>query len=395
MDDLTAFREDVAKWFAENAPQDWRGRAAELDAEQWEAFQRAWLATLNTRGFAAPHVPTEWGGAGLSTREQAVLFEEWARADAPSIDMFGISTIHLPSTLLRAGSPEQQAAYVRQAINGVIWCQGFSEPEAGSDLVSLRTSARRDGDDYVISGQKIWSSQAANAKHCLLLARTDPDAAPRAGITYFIVDMDSPGIEVRPIRQSTGHDEFCEIFLDAVRVPAANVIGRPGDGWRIAQTTLETERSVLAYAEIARLAHALNRVVTDARARAPELFRANENEIATLMGRQAALEQLAMTTLDAIDGDRRQAGIASVLKVAFSELLRDVFDLAVRLGGAASLVMPPSPRFTGFITGDWTLDWLTSFGWLIAGGTNEIQRNIIAEQVLELPREPRPHGSRS
>ena len=215
--------------------------------KSYVAFQRWWMAERSKVGLATPHWPKEYGGAGLTLRHLVAIADEMARADAPQARIFTISLIHMPGTLFPHGTEEQKRRYLPGVAKGELWCQGFSEPNSGSDLASLRTRAVRDGDHYVINGQKIWSSSSMYADHCLLLTRTDPNAQKHRGITYFIMDMHAPGVEVRPIRQANGRSEFGELFLTDVRIPAENMIGAENNGWRIAQATLGSERGVIAF----------------------------------------------------------------------------------------------------------------------------------------------------
>jgi alkylation response protein AidB-like acyl-CoA dehydrogenase len=390
-DGVAAFRTEVATWFGQNKPTITHRELQAMDAVEFLDFQRSWLTRLNTVGFAAPHVPVEFGGAGLDPQRQAIVHEEWARAEAPLVSAFEISLYHLPGTMLGAGRPEQIDAYVRQAIEGVIWCQGFSEPSAGSDLAALRTRATRSGGDWVVSGQKIWSSHADVADHCLLLARTDPDSAKHAGISYFVLDMDQPGVTVVPIRQVTGQAEFCEIFLDEARIPARNIIGEPGDGWRIAQSTLTSERTALTVATIERIGVALTRLrdeLLGSGVGARHELTQIEAQLAELMSRQLAARSLVGDVIGLIRDERAAAGLASVLKLTFSQLLQDVMAFAVQARGQQSLATEAAPNFVGYVSGDWPVDWLQSWGWTISAGTNEIQRTIIAERLLGMPREP-------
>ena len=245
--DLPAFRQEIRDWLAEVVPADWKARMVRASNEEFIAFQRWWMAERSKVGLAIPHWPKEYGGAGLTLRHLIVIADEMARADAPQARLFTISLIHLPGTLFPHGTEAQKRRYLAGVAKGDVWCQGFSEPNSGSDLASLRTRAVRDGDHYVINGQKIWSSNSMYADYCILLTRTDPDAQKHRGISYFIMDMRSPGVEVRPIRQANGRAEFGELFLTNVRIPAENMIGRENNGWRVAQATLASERGVIAF----------------------------------------------------------------------------------------------------------------------------------------------------
>src|SRR5689334_16980996 len=243
--DLSAFRRSIRDWLAEVVPPDWKSRMARASNEDYIAFQRWWMAERSKVGLAISHWPKEYGGAGLSRRHLIAIADEMARADAPQNRLFTISLIHMPGTLLPHGTEAQKRRYLQGVANGEVWCLGFSEPNAGSDLASLRCRAVRDGDSWVVSGQKVWSSKAHFADWCLLLVRTDPDAPKHKGISLLVVDMRSTGITWRPLVQISGRKEFNELFLEDVRVPVDNLIGAPGAGWPIIRTALAHERGTL------------------------------------------------------------------------------------------------------------------------------------------------------
>lgn len=391
------FETQVVAWFERHVPRDWPGSVESMSFDEYVDFQRDWLQTLNRRGFGAPGVPQRWGGGGYSLHEQATIFSAGARVGAPPTDAFEVSLNHVPATLLTAGDEAQQERYVRNAIAGTLWCQGFSEPGAGSDLASLTTRAVKDGAGWRITGQKIWSSHAAHARHCLLLARSDPSSRRHEGITYFILDMDQPGVSVRPIRQIHGPSNFCELFLDAVWVPEENVVGEVNGGWEVAQTTLAAERGPIALptierigAQLASLAASLDR---DRLEEAP--LSGAQATIAALIARHAAVRSLALDTVDlsarGADGGR----LNSVLKIAWSELLQAVSGAAMLLARERVLAEPIPDNFLGYVSGRSGTDWLGSWAATIAGGANEIQRNIVSERLLGLPREPSPHPGTS
>ena len=384
---IEEFRAEVAAWFRENAPKDWIERTRAMTPEQYRKFGLEWLATLNTKGYGAPGVERQWGGGGYGAREQAVIYEEWARAEAPGMEQFIVSLHHVPGTFGLVGTPEQQERYIRPALYGEGWCQGFSEPGSGSDLASLRLPAVQTEDGWEVSGQKIWTSNAQTAKYCLLLARTDPASQGSRGISYFVLDMDQPGVQVRPIRQNTGYAEFCELFLDRAKIPAENVIGEIGQGWVVAQRTLAAERGPAGFDMIARLVVTLEQIgrcfdETDATG-------ANRRQLAVLVARTALVRSLALDAADALTVGTDSGGLASLLKLSFSELLHDIMNFATVALGAESLIAQDNPNWRGFVSGDWTNDWIGSWGWTISAGTNEIQRNIIAEKLLGMPREPK------
>src|ERR1700757_2135864 len=257
------FRAAVKAWCAEHVPSHWREAQTGVSDQQFVDFQKWWFQELRGAGFAVPHWPREWGG-GMSVSEQIILYQELAAHDAPRLVLAFVGIHHAASTLLAAGTDEQRRRHLPAILDGEIWVQGFSEPEAGSDLASLRTSARRDGDSYIVNGQKLWASGGMHADWCLLLARTDPNAPKRKGISYFLLDMSTAGIEVRPIRNAIGESHFCEIFLNDVKIPAANLIGAENAGWQVAQATLGAERGLTMLELAERLGHAGFRWLVDA-----------------------------------------------------------------------------------------------------------------------------------
>ncbi|HRP98971.1 MAG TPA: acyl-CoA dehydrogenase family protein [Terrimesophilobacter sp.] len=380
----SAFREEVREWFRENAPRNWADNVASLEEAEFVEHQRRWLQLLNTRGFGSPHVPREWGGGGFSVQEQVVVYEEWVRSGAPPLDTFLVSRFHVPSTLLLAGSIEQQERFVRAAIDGQIWCQGFSEPEAGSDLASLRARATPVEGGWLISGQKTWSSNAHLADYCLLLARTGTEESRAKSITYFILDMSSSGVSVRPIRQINGHSEFSEVFLDDVFVPSENVIGNLNEGWSIAQSTLQTERGPIGVELIERCILGIEQLSSQI----GDETSAESVKLAALSAHAFAVRALAY---DIIAADDLKS--FSVLKVAYTELIHDVADFGMQLAGLSVLQDGPERHFQGWVTGNWSRDWLSSWGNTIAAGATEVQLDIIANTLLAMPREPRPSGS--
>jgi len=390
MDDMTDFRAEVRAWFDAHAPHDWKLALPNMNNAEYGDFQCKWLRTLGTRGFAAPHVPVEWGGGGYDVHRQAVIYEEWTRADAPALNLYPVSLFHVPGTILAVGTSWQKDTFVRAAVDGTVWCQGFSEPGAGSDLAALRTRADRVEGGWRVTGQKIWSSNADLADHCLLLARTDPEATRSQGISYFIMDMHQQGVEVRPIRQSTGHEEFCEIFLDGAWIPEAYLLGEENRGWQVAQGTLATERGPVGLEIIERTRTSLIELGAalgdDDTGRAAVV----RQELARLTAHAEAVRAFAADMVDGAARGDASFGSASLLKIAFSELLRDMTGYASLISGLSGLVDPGQRHQVGFVSGDWTIDWLGSWGWTIAAGTSEVQRNIVAEQVLGLPRESRP-----
>jgi alkylation response protein AidB-like acyl-CoA dehydrogenase len=385
-------RERYRAWLEAHVPAGWRSQVEAGGRDAAVALGRAWMRELDDGGWAAPSWPVEHGGMNATVAEQVVMFEENARADAPSTALSSIALNHAGATLLAHGTDAQRARHLERIRRGdEIWCQGFSEPNAGSDLAALRTRAVRDGDHYVVTGQKVWSSLATHADWCLLLARTDPDAAKRRGISYLLVDLRSPGVEVRPLRQISGAAEFCEIFLDEVRVPVTDRIGPEHEGWKISQTTLAAERGPFFLPAI----HALRGQVRDAagalRASAPAgLPPAHDPGYRQQLARDyAEVEILAELYQGVLAGQQvgHSGPEASLVKLYYSELLHRLTRHVVEAEGmSAQLGEPLAPDDDR--GGSWMLEHLGSWGMTIGGGTSEIQRNLIAERVLGLPREP-------
>ncbi|TQS43326.1 acyl-CoA dehydrogenase family protein [Cryptosporangium phraense] len=373
------FRDAVRGWCSAHVPADWRSAQTGVPDEEFVRFQQDWFGELRRAGLAVPHWPAEWGG-GLSVAQQVVLYQELAAADAPRLVLAFVAIHHAAATLLAAGTSEQRERHLPAILDGEIWVQGFSEPGAGSDLASLRTSARRDGDHYVIDGQKLWASGAAHADWCLLLARTDPAAPKRRGISYFLLDMRSPGIDVRPIRQATGESHFCELFLDDVAVPAANLIGAENDGWRVAGATLGAERGTTMLELAERLGNAGFRWLVEACRPLDDPVVADR-----LAQFETEIEGLRGLCRSVVEGSPGPAD-ASVVKLVYSELLQRLMDFGTEVGGLATHTVLRKPASSGWESGAWALDFLGSWEWTIPGGTSEIQRTIVAERGLGLPR---------
>jgi alkylation response protein AidB-like acyl-CoA dehydrogenase len=389
--ELADARTRIRSWCEAHVPEDWEHRLAGATPEEFVAFHCDWVRTLRDGGYLVPHWPAERGGRPLA--EQIVIQQEMARAHAPELRVHMISLNHAAATLMEHGDEHQQRL-LAGILEGDIWCQGFSEPNAGSDLAALQTRAVRDGDHYVVNGQKIWSSMANHAQWCLLLARTDPRAPKRKGISYFILDLATPGIEIRPIRQATGDEEFCEIFLTDVRVPVAHRIGEEGEGWSIAQTTLTNERGSAIVDLHERLAEALERLCVEANTTlAPNGRRVSDDgaigqELARVATEVDILGLLASKMLRNLLSRGNLGPEASIIKLFYSETLQHLTELGIRVRGLPAQVDQGRPFACSWTSGDWLMDHIGSWTWTIAGGTNEIQRNVIGERVLGLPREP-------
>jgi alkylation response protein AidB-like acyl-CoA dehydrogenase len=388
-DPLDTLRTELRGWLTQHAPADWRAAATH---EEFVASQRDWFAQLVKVGYAIPHWPAEWPGGGRSLAEQKVIYEELARADTPRLLLSFVSTYHAFATLHECGSPEQQARYLPRILEGETWCQGFSEPGAGSDLAAVKTKAERvsrsGADIYVINGQKVWSTMAQYADKCLLLARTSSEGVKQAGMTYFLMDMKAPGVTVRPIHQIQGDEEFAEIFLDNVEVPLADRVGEEGQGWAVAQATLSSERGLTLMELGYRMRDSLRRVAdligSTGRGEDAGVLR----DFGQLVTQVDAVCALTDRFLDNRMQGIERVGDASIVKTAYSQALRAYAELGVRLGGVTEQYRAPI-TYGDLNSGNWMADFMNSYAWTIAGGSEEIQRNIIAERMLEMPREPK------
>jgi alkylation response protein AidB-like acyl-CoA dehydrogenase len=385
--DLGDFRAGVRDWCRAHVPGGWRTAQTGVPDEEYVAFQRWWLAELRSAGYAVPHWPERWGG-GMPVERQVVLYQELAAHDAPRLVLAFVAIHHAAATLLEAGTDEQRARHLPAILDGEIWCQGFSEPEAGSDLASLRTSARRDGDRYIVNGQKLWASGAAHADWCLLLARTDPAARKRHGISYFLLDMRTPGIDVRPIENAVGESHFCEIFLSDVAVPAASLVGAENAGWQAAQATLGAERGLTMLELAERLGNAGFRWLVESCASAGTLDSTLvADRLAGFETEIAGLRALCRDLVRRHENGRAGPADASIVKLYYSELLQRMTGFGAEVTGLPSHAVLRKPASSGWESGAWMLDFIGSWEWTIPGGASEIQRNIIAERGLGLPRE--------
>ncbi len=349
------------------------------------------MARLATNGYVTPHWPRPWG-RDASPIEQLVIDEELKAALAPKpINPIGIGWAG--PTLLVAGTPEQQARYLPGLLDGSeIWCQLFSEPEAGSDLASLTTRAVRDGDEYVLNGQKVWTTLAQWSRYGILLARTDPDAEPHRGISYFVLDMQSPGITVRPIKQMDHDAMFNEVFFEDVRIPEANLVGDENDGWRLAKVTLGNERVSLsgegALWGRGPTAHdVLDLVRADGAVADPVL----RQRLAALYIESEVLRLIRLRTVSAKVQGLEPGPEASVRKALADEHGQHVMAMAVELAGSDGMLLDRGPF--GAATSEWAKGYLYSRALTIGGGTSEVQRNILAERILGLPRDAGPTPS--
>jgi alkylation response protein AidB-like acyl-CoA dehydrogenase len=392
MPDLETFREETRRWLEANAPAAMRTPPRSADEVCWGgrkgqygADTRRWLAVMAERGWTAPTWPREYGGGGLTKEEAKVLAQEMAALRLrPPLMGFGLEMIG--PLLLQAGNEAQKREHIPKIVRGEIrWCQGYSEPGAGSDLAGLQTRAVRDGDHFVVNGQKVWTSYGDKADWMFLLVRTNTEKK-HAGITFLLMDMDTPGVSVRPIKLISGASPFTETFITDVRVPVANVVGEIDAGWNIAKTLLRFERNMIADAFKER--EDRNRLLKLARRYVgPESGRLADPVLRDRMT-QVELDQLALDLTLSRSRDRLKAGQppgpeASIFKLYGTELNQRRRELAGAIAGPQALGWE-GPGFTPEELG-MTRDWLRSRGNTIEGGTSEIQLNIIAKQVLGLP----------
>ncbi|MCA1727426.1 MAG: acyl-CoA dehydrogenase family protein [Actinobacteria bacterium] len=384
-----SYRADLRAWLSRETPAFWgevRNRHGYPEPER----HREWSRMLHEAGFVGVSWPEEFGGHGRPLSFSAIALEEQARTGAPGhINVIGLGMAG--PTIIAHGTPDQKSKYLKPLLTAEeVWCQGFSEPGAGSDLGSLRTRAVRDGDDYVVNGQKVWSSFAHVADRCILLARTDPEAPKHAGISYFLLDMHSDGVETRPLVQITGDPEFNEIFLTDVRIPAESLLGGDGAGWHVAMTTLLHERASLGFALQARLELLFNRLLELARDTGRDDSAATEEPVARdrIAGLYADLQALRFTNYRSLSA-LLKTGVpgpeGSAIKLHWSLTNQRLTRFALELQGMAALLDGEAAVDDGF----WQYQQLRSRGNTIEAGTSEILRNIVAERVMGLPRSAR------
>ncbi|MFJ6798145.1 acyl-CoA dehydrogenase [Streptomyces sp. NPDC091268] len=387
------FRARLRAWLAEVLPE----LPAKPSPDDWparRAYDLGWQRRLHDAGYAGLHWPVDAGGRGATPTQHLIFLEETERAGAPYVGANFVGLLHAGPTIAAEGTPEQRARWLPPVLRGEeVWCQGFSEPGAGSDLASLRTRAVRDGDDYVVTGSKIWTSHAEVADWCELLVRTEPvsEAVPKhRGITWLAMPMDAPGVSVRPLRTLAGSTEFAEVFLDEVRIPVAHRVGAENDGWRVTMVTLSFERGTAFAGEVVACRRTLGELARAARANGRWDDPVLRRRLGRLHGEFGALwrltqwnvsESMAVPPARAGSKDRGSFGAVpgiggSVFKLAYSHARQELYDTAAEVLGAASLSLEEQ----------WTADRLSSLSYTIAAGTSEIQRNIVAERILGLPK---------
>jgi alkylation response protein AidB-like acyl-CoA dehydrogenase len=385
-----AFRAGLRRWLAENLPEGWGSPGyREPDGDARVALYKDWSLRLYEAGYVGLNWPKAYGGHEAPITFGAILLEEMGRAEAPEhIGVIGLGMAG--PTIMAHGTEEQKERFLKTILTGEeVWCQGFSEPNAGSDLAAVQTKAVRDGDHFVVTGQKVWSSFAHIADRCILVARTDATGNKHEGLTYFLMDMHAPGVETRPLRQITGDDEFNEIFMDGVRIPADRVVGEVGEGWRVAITTLMNERANLGIALTARLDVAFRKLVALAKATARNGSRAADDplvrdRLADLYGDVQALRFTNYRAFSTFLKTGRPGPEGSVAKLFWSEANQRLTKVALEIEGTFAMLGAGSERAVE--AGRWQYLQLRSRGNTIEAGTSEILRNIIAERVLGLPK---------
>lgn len=387
-----AFRAELRAWLEANLPPGWLAGRRDIPHEERARYEffRDWQRTLYRGGWLAPEWPRQHGGRGASSREQMIYTEELARVDAPRIlDNVGLGIVG-PS-FIGVGSAAQQQRFLPGILSAEeMWSLGFSEPNAGSDLASLRCRAERDGDDWVINGQKVWSSRAHLARWCLLLARTDPQASRHRGISCLLVPMDAPGLTIRPTRQLTGESEFCELFFDACRIPAANILGPEHGGWNVIQTALGHERGTLWATEFkirlekgARsLAALYRRLRREGQVDAGQLERLRPR-VAQAWIEATAFAAQTLRSLPLLERATTPPPEAALQKLFGSEIEQRIEDLALDLQGPYAQLYRDARQFDAT---DWQERYLYGRSVTISSGTSEIMRNLLAQRGLGLPR---------
>jgi alkylation response protein AidB-like acyl-CoA dehydrogenase len=400
-----SFRAEIRAWLEEHLPDGWFDEGFEMTDEERQRFNVEWPQQLFAGGWICATWPAEYGGKGLSTMQGVVLAEEFARAKAPMRGDFFGDTLVGP-TLLQWGTEAQKQEFLPGILKGETrWCQGFSEPDSGSDLASLKTTAVLDGDEWVINGQKVWTTQGHHADYCFLLTRTDPNVKKQAGISYILVPMRQDGIEVRGITQPDGTAEFTEVFFTDARAPKDNVVGGVNNGWKVANTTLGFERGQSATTGYRRFEHEYLLMLDAAR---------SNGRIADPHVRQRLMQYYTKVQILRINGlrnltsalsgkqDPGTAALGATNKMFWSEMHQQAMELALDIFGPESMLIDTGPengswpgsgrdqRRDGYPVSPMMSAFFFSRSETIWGGTSQIQRNIVGERVLGLPREPKP-----
>ncbi|GAA0485877.1 acyl-CoA dehydrogenase family protein [Streptomyces sp. NPDC046215] len=376
------FRRELRAWLRKTLP----GLPAAPPATDWpgrRAYDSAWQRALHDAGYAGLHWPADAGGRGATPTQHLIFLEETERAGAPYVGANFVGLLHAGPTIATEGTAAQRARWLPPILRGEeIWCQGFSEPGAGSDLAALRTRATRDGDSYVVTGSKIWTSHAEVADWCELLVRTDPAAPRHHGISWLALRMDTPGVTVRPLRTLAGSTEFAEVFLDDVRVPVEHRVGAENDGWRVTMVTLSFERGTAFAGEVVACRRTLSRLARAARTNGSWDDAVLRRRLGRLNAEFRALWRLVQWNVSEAQHAWRGSGGGvpgaggSVFKLRYSQARQELYETAAEILGPDSLDAAQ----------EWTVDRLSSLSYTIAAGTSQIQRNIVAERILGLPR---------
>jgi alkylation response protein AidB-like acyl-CoA dehydrogenase len=377
------FRDEVRTWIRENIPTEERPE----DGPEAREFDLAWQRRQYDGGWAGVSWPREYGGRGLTLTEQMIWHEEYALAGAPYVGMAFVGLNHAGPTLMLRGDEHHKARYLPPILRGeTVWCQGFSEPDAGSDLASLRTRGRIEGDELVVNGRKIWTSYGHLADHQVLLVRTDPGSERHRGLTWVICDMGLPGVTIRPIETMIGTQHFCEVTYDDVRLPLDHVVGEIGDGWSVAMTTLSFERGTAFMAEQVKLARQVDDLVRYAREAGPArrdalLDERIVEELGQMEAEVRALRAMTYAGISQVERTGTPGAEGSLIRLYYSSLWQRVFRLSLDIAGAGALIDDRHDR-----DGVWTHAFLDSFRATIGAGTSDIQRNVVGDRVLGLPR---------
>ncbi len=383
-----SFRAELRAWLATHLTDEFREKRS-MTFQEKVAVRRAWQKTLFEGGWIGIGWPKEYGGRGAGLIEESIYNEEMARARAPvPANVIGLNMAG--PTILAVGTPEQKTRYLSKILSGEeLWCQGFSEPNAGSDVASLQTRAVRQGDHFVVNGQKVWTSYGYVADFCILLVRTDFDVPKHKGLSYLIVDMKSPGVSAKPLVQMTGEAEFAELFFEDVKVPVENLVGELNRGWMVALTTLMHERGTLSFSIIVTFEQRLQALIELSRRStlhgAPALKDAQVRQrLARLYTDVKTFKLNTMRQVSSIGQGHLPGPEGSLLKLQWSELNQRLVELAFDLQGPYSSLAPDSEDAP--FEGRWQYEYLRARGNTIEAGTSEVQRNIVAERVLGLPR---------
>jgi alkylation response protein AidB-like acyl-CoA dehydrogenase len=396
-----SFRKEIRTWLEENLPDGWFESGFSMSREERQHFNETWTQKLFDGGWICAGWPVEYGGKGLSLMDQVVLNEEFAKANAPMrADFFGDTLVG--PTILQWGTDEQKKEFIPGILNGTIaWCQGFSEPNSGSDLASLKTSAVLDGDEWVINGQKVWTTQAQHADYVFLLTRTDPDAPQHAGISYLLVPMHQEGVDVRPITQVDGSAEFNEVFFTNVRCPKDNVVGGVNNGWKVAMTTLGFERGSSSTTGYRRFLKEWEYIVAQSKRVHKSEDDVVRDDLVRAWSKIKIMEINGYRTLtDALNGTHHAALLGACNKMFWSEAHRASTELAIDILGMEGQILTglgPVESPSGAVrrgradypVSEMQASFFFARSETIWGGTAEIQRNIIGERALGLPKEPR------